>query len=242
MGEGDGYTDPRQDRWKKTYGQVSNADYIQNYLRMHVGKKASKAMTYWADHGQQFTNESFTARMSSVYGADSDQFRNISALMSGDKNTWWKDGVKYERKNQNEGAKSWGTRYWEPAKGYEVSYKTEVGDDGVIRKTAINNQGFAGYGPADWSRTGSSKSAYKSAKAYQKASQKNLDEYHKTFPAPAPPSEDSADAPSTTATQSDQDTTGARKVSDMTIAKKRKELGAPGAGSSGGGSGLGVSY
>jgi hypothetical protein len=202
-------------------------------------KRANKNYAYWERHGTSFNanNISSLAKSKGSKWSQEDWDNQVKSILAGETGVQWRDGVKYQQHND----KGWGQFYWEPAKGYEVSYKKELGEDGIYRKIAYKTEGFADYG-AHWLGRGRSKRNYKRAKAYQRSTRKAMEEYNLKFPAPAPPPEQPADAPAAGAGDADKPNivSGPRKAADMTIAKKkRKELGAPGGG---GGAGLGVSY
>jgi hypothetical protein len=198
--------------------------------------RAGKNYTYWSRKGTEFDASSISSLAGSQGSkwSQGDWDNQIKSILAGETNVQWKDGVKYQQKSDS----GWGSMFWEPSKGYETSLVDSVGEDGTIRKTAVTNEGFADYG-SGWSRAGRAKKNYKAAKSYQKASQKNMDEFNLENPAAPTPAEQPGDAPSTAAGDAkSSNKSGARKTSDMTIGKRKKELGTPGSS----GAGLGVSY
>jgi hypothetical protein len=204
-------------------------------------KKAASNYAYWERHGTSFNanNISSAAKARGSKWSQEDWDNQVRSILAGETGVQWRDGKKFQQRSKT----GWGSMYWEPAKGYEVSYKEELGEDGIYRKTAYKTEGFADYG-AHWLGRGRSKRNYKGAEAYQRGDRKAMEEYGFKYPAPAPPPEQPADAPAAGAGDDDKPNiaSGPRKTADMTIAKKkkkRKELGAPGGG---GGAGLGVSY
>jgi hypothetical protein len=240
MGEGDGYQVERHN----PFANVTGGNAIAAWYRTRgKGKRLGKNMSYWERKKTSFNNQSIMNLYKSPgSGWSADDWQNqVKSIMSGETNVQWRDGVKYQQRSKE----GWGSMWWQPAKGFETSYKTSVGDDGIVHREAVENKGFADYG-AGWSRAGRAKKNYKAAKKYGQRVKTADEEYNKTFTPPAPPPESGADAPSTSQGSADKTSSaGPRKTTDMTIAskkKKRKELGAPGGGGGGGGGSLGVSY
>jgi hypothetical protein len=217
------------------------ADSISAWYKSRT-TKAGRNYNYWERKGTTFNQNNINSLWNSrgSMWSQEDWTNQVKSIMAGEDNVQWKDGVKYQQRSKT----GWGSKYWEPAKGFEVTYKTTTDSDGAIHKTAVENRGFADYG-SHWSRAGRAKINYKGAQAYQRGDQKAMEEYGFRFPADAPPPEQPADAPSTSEGDARGPSTsvGTRKTTDMTISanKKRKELGAPGGGGKKG-AGLGVSY